>query len=83
MGFDIGPETTYEYGAIIKESKSILWNGPMGVFEKNQFATGTDSIATDVGIVKEKGGVVVAGGGDTASAVNRSDLKNNFNHIST
>jgi len=83
FGFDIGPESSFEFGNIIKASKSILWNGPMGVFEKKQFATGTDSIATDVGYVREKGGQVVAGGGDTASAVNSIDLNHNFNHIST
>ena len=83
LGFDIGPETSFKFGDIIKNSNSVLWNGPMGVFEKSQFATGTDSIATDVGYVKDNGGLVVAGGGDTASAVNSSGLKNNFNHIST
>ncbi len=83
FGYDIGPETSLLFDKVIVSSKCILWNGPMGRFEMHQFATGTDSVANSVGKIREKNALSVIGGGDTASAVNSRDLRNNFNHIST
>jgi len=83
MGVDIGPSTIERYKGEIESAKTILWNGPPGVFEINKFLNGTKEIAHALKNAKEKGAVVIAGGGDTASAINKLGLKDGFTHIST
>jgi phosphoglycerate kinase len=80
MFVDIGPKTMKKFDTIIKSSKTVLWNGPMGVFEVNQFAKGTKSAAN--AIVKSKA-VSVVGGGDTEIIVKKYKLEGKFTHVST
>ena len=81
IGLDIGPDSELAFAAIIKESKVCFWNGPMGVFEMEAFASGTRSIATALSKVQ---GLSVVGGGDSASAVRALGFaESDFGHIST
>jgi len=77
---DIGPESVAHYEKIIKKAGTIVWNGPMGVFEFNNFATGTFGIAQ---AVADSQAVSIVGGGDSVSAINQSGLSNKITHIST
>jgi len=83
MGVDIGPMTIQRIAPVIKESKTIVWNGPMGVFEIDQFAKGTIEIAKMVASATEKGAVSVVGGGDSVSAVKKAGVDKKITHIST
>jgi len=80
MGMDIGQKTLKKYEKIISESKTILWNGPMGVFEMNSFSEGTMGIAKSVSKVK---GTTIVGGGDSMLALKKSGLEDKITHIST
>lgn len=80
MGLDIGPDSCELYAKIISESKLIVWNGPMGVFEIEQFANGTKSVAE--ALAKTEGYSVI-GGGDSAAAVEQFGFSKEMNHIST
>ena len=80
MGLDIGPKTISLYKNIIKKAKTIIWNGPMGVFEFSNFSSGTVEIAQ--AIAKNKG-LTIVGGGDSASAVKALKLEDKISHIST
>lgn len=79
-GFDIGPKSIKTFGEIINSANTILWNGPMGVFEKEQFATGTIEIAN---IVANASAYTVVGGGDSVSAIRQYNLENKIDHVST
>ncbi|MBL7066370.1 MAG: phosphoglycerate kinase [Candidatus Marinimicrobia bacterium] len=83
MGVDIGPETTMIFTNIIDESKTVLWNGPMGVFEIQQFSTGTESIARKLADITSRDAVTVVGGGDSASAMKKFKLMDKVTHVST
>ncbi len=83
IGVDIGPKTIEEYKKEIERAETILWNGPPGVFEIEGFSTGTRELGFAMRGVKERGKVVVAGGGDTVSAINRLGIPDGFTHIST
>jgi len=83
MGLDIGPETIKEFSEVIEHSKSILWNGPMGVFEFSNFANGTIQIAEAVVRATEKGGFSLIGGGDSASAINNLGYGDKVSHVAT
>ena len=83
MGLDIGPEATEVFSGIIKQSKTILWNGPMGVFEMSSFSKGTNQIAEAVVSATESGGFSLIGGGDSAAAVNRLDYGGKVSYVST
>lgn len=80
MALDIGPKTAAHYAEIIKNSKLIIWNGPMGVFEMDKFANGTKTVAT---AMAETEGYTVIGGGDSAAAVEKFELADKMDHIST
>jgi phosphoglycerate kinase len=80
MGLDIGPKTSAEYVAAIKRAKMIIWNGPMGVFEIDQFAQGTIEVAR---AVAESGAVSIVGGGDSVAAVHKAGIEDKITHIST
>ena len=79
-GLDIGPETVKKYSDIIRQAKTIVWNGPMGVFEKPRFAEGTFAIAR---AVANSNAFSIVGGGDSAAAVAQSGVESKISHIST
>jgi phosphoglycerate kinase len=80
MGLDIGPLSVERFAAALKSAKTIVWNGPMGVFEKPAFATGTVALAR---AVAESGAFSVIGGGDTVAAVNQAGVADRIGYIST
>ena len=83
MGLDIGPKTIDEFSNTIIKSGTILWNGPMGVFEIDGFQIGTQKIAKIIGEVTKKGSTTIIGGGDSAAAIKKFEMTSNFSHIST
>jgi len=83
MGLDIGPEAREVFSNIIRESGTIMWNGPMGVFEMPNFANGTSAIAQAVVEATEKGGYSLIGGGDSAAAVNNLGYGDKVSYLST
>lgn len=82
MGLDIGPKSIEEFNEIIKTAKTVVWNGPMGVFEFDNFAVGTKSIAESLAAIKDQATTII-GGGDSAAAVIQLGLADGFTHIST
>ena len=80
MGLDIGPKTVQSYRDVVLGAKTVIWNGPMGVFEIDQFATGTMEVAKAVASVK---GTTVIGGGDSIAAVVKAGVADRITHIST
>jgi phosphoglycerate kinase len=80
MGVDIGPKTIQSYGSLIDDARTVVWNGPMGVFEIPEFATGTNAIARVVANVK---GTTIVGGGDSIAAINQAGISDRITHIST
>jgi phosphoglycerate kinase len=83
MGLDIGPKAIEEFKAVIKKSKTVLWNGPMGVFEMSNFAEGTKQVAAAVVACTEAGGFSLIGGGDSAAAVNILGYGDKVSYVST
>ena len=83
MGMDVGPKTLALYKDIILKSKSIVWNGPVGVFEFENFAKGTGEVARLVAEATSKSAVTVVGGGDSVAAVNKFNLASKMSHVST
>lgn len=83
MGMDVGPKTLELYKAEILSAKSIVWNGPVGVFEFEAFAHGTEAVAHLVADATGKGAVTVVGGGDSVAAVNKFHLADKMSHVST
>ena len=80
MIFDIGPDSAKALAAQLKEAKTIIWNGPVGVFEFDQFGEGTKALAL---AIAESEGFSIAGGGDTLAAVDKYDIANKVSYIST
>jgi phosphoglycerate kinase len=80
MGLDIGPQTIETYGAAIRGAKTVVWNGPMGVFEIEAFAAGTNAVARAVAAVD---GTTIIGGGDSIAAVKKAGIADQITHIST
>ncbi len=80
---DIGPETISLFAAAITQAKTVLWNGPMGVFEMPNFAIGTQSIAKALVSATEHGATTIIGGGDSASAIKQAGLSDQVSHVST
>jgi len=83
MGLDIGPETIKLFRQEILKSKTVIWNGPMGVFEMPNFAKGTFEIAEALAEATAKGSVTIVGGGDSAAAIAQASLENKVSHVST
>ena len=83
MGLDIGQKTIEGFSEIIKHSKTILWNGPMGVFEMSSFQKGTETIARIIAETTEKGAYSLIGGGDSVAAINKYNLKDKVSYVST
>ncbi len=83
MGLDIGPETVKNYGSVLEDSKTILWNGPMGVFEMEPFAKGTIAIGEYIASATKKGAFSLVGGGDSVAAVKKYNLEDQVSYVST
>ncbi len=84
MGLDIGAQTQQQYGAIIRTAKTIIWNGPMGMFEKQPFDAGTRAVAQAVADASENNHAIsIIGGGDSVAAIHESGLADKVTHIST
>jgi len=83
QGLDIGPKTIEKLDQIIQDSKTIIWNGPAGVFEFEKFAKGTENIGLSIGKASEKGAYSLVGGGDSVAAVKKLDLVDKISYIST
>lgn len=83
MGLDIGPETANAYRAVVAKAKTVIWNGPMGVFEMDAFARGTHGIAEAVVAATDAGAFTVVGGGDSVAAIVGAGLADRVSHVST
>jgi phosphoglycerate kinase len=83
MVLDVGPRTVEEYRRILGEAKTVLWNGPMGVFEVPEFAAGTKGVAEAVAEATDRGATTIIGGGDSAAAVAELGLESRMSHVST
>ncbi|MFO7851384.1 MAG: phosphoglycerate kinase [Bacteroidota bacterium] len=83
MGLDIGEKAIEEYKKVIEESKTILWNGPMGVFEIEKFSRGTSEIAKAIAEASGKGAFSLIGGGDSVAAINKNKLADKVSYVST
>ena len=83
MGLDVGPETVAIFGAELARAKTIVWNGPMGVFEMPAFAKGTLEIARAVAAATANGATSIVGGGDSVAAIHAAGLADKVSHIST
>ncbi len=82
-GLDIGPRTIELYSGIVKEAGTVIWNGPMGVFEMPTFARGTNSVATALAEATRRGATTIVGGGDSAAAIKAAGLSDDVSHVST
>jgi phosphoglycerate kinase len=83
MGLDIGPKSREKFAEIIKGSKTVLWNGPMGVFEMSSFEKGTRAVAEAVVAATQNGAFSLIGGGDSAAAVNKFGYGDQVSYVST
>lgn len=83
MGLDIGDETVKTYSEVIKNSKTILWNGPMGVFEMSSFENGTKQVALSIAETSKNNAFSLIGGGDSVAAINKYSLANQVSYVST
>ncbi len=83
LGLDIGPVSAEQFSKVIAESKTILWNGPMGVFEMKKFETGTRTVAEAIVAATSKGAFSLIGGGDSAAAVNQFHFADQVSYVST
>ena len=83
MALDIGPQSAISFGNIIKMAKTVLWNGPMGVFEMSNYADGTFAVAEAMAEATKFGATTIIGGGDSAAAIKKSGLSDQVSHVST
>jgi 3-phosphoglycerate kinase len=83
MGLDVGPKTLAAYRDALAAAKTIVWNGPVGVFEFDAFAKGTEEVAELVAEATGRGAITVVGGGDSVAAVNKFGLAGSMSHVST
>lgn len=80
---DIGPRSVSSFGAVIRNARTVVWNGPMGMFELETFRAGTDGVAEAVATATDGGTTTIIGGGDTAAAVTEAGLEDRMTHVST
>ena len=83
QALDSGPKTSELYTEALKGAKTVIWNGPMGVFEFDAFAKGTEAVAKAVAKATEEGAVSIVGGGDSIAALKKTGLSEKISHIST
>jgi len=83
MGLDIGPKTVAKYTELLVKARTIVWNGPMGVFETSPFDAGTMAVAQALATATKRGATTIIGGGDSASAVDKAGVAHRMTHIST
>ncbi len=83
MGLDIGPDTREAYASVLTKAKTIVWNGPMGVFEWDLFAVGTRQVGEAIVKATQNGAISIVGGGDSAAAAEQFGLVNDLSHVST
>ena len=83
MALDIGPDTIELYTSRILDAQTVIWNGPMGVFEMPNFAQGTFAVAQSLAEATAMGATTIIGGGDSASAINKAGLADKVSHVST
>ena len=83
IGVDIGSRSISEIKKLISQAKTIVWNGPMGIFEIDEFARGTVDVAKAVADATERGAISVVGGGDSVAALEKFDLAEKISHVST
>jgi len=83
MGLDIGPDSLKAFQEALADAKTIIWNGPMGVFEFEAFAKGTFGVAKTLAELSAKGAITIIGGGDSVAAVEKAGLASKMSHIST
>ena len=83
IGVDIGPASQKVFAEIISKAGTIVWNGPMGIFETDAFAGGTMAMAKAIAVATEKGAVSVIGGGDSVAAIAKAGVTDKISHIST
>ena len=82
-GLDIGPDTAQRYAEIIRDAGTVVWNGPMGVFEMPPFDAGTKTVAAAVAAATENGAITIIGGGDSAAAIDQLGYAERVSHVST
>lgn len=82
-GLDIGPQSEIMFGNAIKNAKTVVWNGPMGVFEMENFADGTRAVAKAMAEATDYGAITIVGGGDSAAAIQKFGLQDEVSHVST
>jgi phosphoglycerate kinase len=83
MGLDIGEETTLQFSEVVLNSSTVLWNGPMGVFEMENFSHGTKAVAEALAKATQKGAYTLVGGGDSVAAINKYSLADKVSYVST
>jgi phosphoglycerate kinase len=83
MALDIGEETIGRYESILHAAKTVIWNGPMGVFEMPTFAKGTLAIAKKLAVITRLGATTIVGGGDSVAAITQAKLNDDVSHVST
>ncbi len=83
MGLDIGPETLAQFLVVLDSARTIVWNGPMGVFEMSNFAAGTNGIAEGMAKATSRGALTVVGGGDSVAAITQGGFDDDVSHVST
>ncbi|MFM6010233.1 MAG: phosphoglycerate kinase, partial [Dolichospermum sp.] len=83
MGLDIGPDSVKVFQEALADCKTVIWNGPMGVFEFDKFAVGTEAIAHTLAEIGKTGTTTIIGGGDSVAAVEKVGLADQMSHIST
>ena len=83
MGLDIGPQSEIMFGNTVKNAQTVVWNGPMGVFEMDNFADGTNAVAEAMAEATKHGATTIVGGGDSAAAIQKAGLEEQVSHVST
>ena len=83
MGLDIGSKAVVQFSDIIEQSKTVLWNGPMGVFEMSSFQNGTQKVAEALVRATDKGAFTLIGGGDSAAAIKKFNFSDRVSYVST